>query len=261
MNGALWVAKTGLTAQDASLRTISNNLANVSTVGFKKDRAVFQDLFYQIDRQPGSQSSQTTQLASGLQLGTGVKTVGTQKMFTNGTLQITSQSTDVAINGRGFFQVLSPDGSLNYSRDGQFHLDPNGQLVTANGYTLEPAITIPANTQTISISDDGIVSVTQVGTTTPTQIGTVQIADFVNPGGLEARGQNLFVETAASGAAVVGTPGLAGLGNLKQGALENSNVNVVEELVSMISTQRAYEINSKVISTADQMLQYVNQNL
>ncbi|MDF1642779.1 MAG: flagellar basal-body rod protein FlgG [Pseudomonadales bacterium] len=261
MNGALWVAKTGLTAQDASLRTISNNLANVSTVGFKKDRAVFQDLFYQIDRQPGSQSSQTTQLASGLQLGTGVKTVGTQKLFTNGTLQITSQSTDVAINGRGFFQVLSPDGALNYSRDGQFHLDPNGQLVTANGYTLEPAITVPANTQTISISDDGIVSVTQVGSTAPTQIGTIQIADFVNPGGLEAKGQNLFVETAASGAAVVGTPGLAGMGNLKQGALENSNVNVVEELVSMISTQRAYEINSKVISTADQMLQYVNQNL
>lgn len=261
MNGALWVAKTGLTAQDASLRTISNNLANVSTVGFKKDRAVFQDLFYQIDRQPGSQSSQTTQLASGLQLGTGVKTVGTQKLFTNGTLQITSQSTDLAVNGRGFFQVLSPDGSLNYTRDGQFHLDPNGQLVTANGYTLEPAITIPANTQTVSVSDDGIVSVTQVGNSTPTQIGTIQIADFVNPGGLEAKGQNLFVETAASGPATVGSPGVAGMGSLKQGALENSNVNVVEELVSMISTQRAYEINSKVISTADQMLQYVNQNL
>ncbi|MBV1915493.1 MAG: flagellar basal-body rod protein FlgG [Pseudomonadales bacterium] len=261
MNGALWVAKTGLTAQDASLRTISNNLANVATVGFKKDRAVFQDLFYQIDRQPGAQSSQSTQLPSGLQLGTGVKTVGTQKLFTNGTLQVTGESLDVAINGRGFFQVVSPDGELNYTRDGQFHLDPDGQLVTANGYVLEPAIAIPADTQTVTIGEDGIVTVVQADNSAPSQIGTIQIADFVNPAGLQAQGQNLFVETAASGSAIVGTPGLTGFGGLKQGALENSNVNVVEELVSMISTQRAYEINSKVISTADQMLQYVNQNL
>lgn len=261
MNGALWVAKTGLTAQDASLRTISNNLANVATVGFKKDRAVFQDLFYQIDRQPGAQSSQSTQLASGLQLGTGVKTVGTQKMFGNGTLQVTGEAMDLAINGRGFFQVLTPDGAINYSRDGQFHMNTSGQLVTAQGYTLEPAITVPPTAQTVTIGEDGVVSVTLAGSTAPSQIGTIQIADFVNPGGLEAQGQNLFIETAASGSAVVGSPGLTGLGNVKQGALENSNVNIVEELVSMISTQRAYEINSKVISTADQMLQYVNQNL
>ncbi len=261
MNGALWVAKTGLTAQDASLRTISNNLANVSTVGFKKDRAVFQDLFYQIDRQPGAQSSQTTQLASGLQLGTGVKTVGTQKIFTNGTLQVTGQTNDLAINGRGFFQVLSPDGSLSYTRDGQFHMDTTGRLVTASGYTLEPAITLPPDTQTVTIGHDGAVSITQIGAAAPTLVGNIQTADFANPGGLEAKGQNLYVETASSGTAIVGTPGLAGLGILKQGALENSNVNIVEELVSMISTQRAYEINSKVISTADQMLQYVNQNL
>ena len=261
MNGALWVAKTGLTAQDASLRTISNNLANVSTVGFKKDRAVFQDLFYQIDRQPGAQSSQSTQLSSGLQLGTGVKTVGTQKMFSNGTLQVTGEAMDLAINGRGFFQVLTPDGALNYSRDGQFHMNTAGQMVTAQGYTLEPAITIPTTAQTVTIGEDGVVTVTTAGSTAPTQIGTIQIADFVNPGGLEAQGQNLFVETASSGSAVVGSPGLSGLGSVKQGALENSNVNIVEELVSMISTQRAYEINSKVISTADQMLQYVNQNL
>ena len=258
---ALWVSKTGLSAQDMNLTTISNNLANVSTTGFKRDRAEFQDLLYQIRRQPGAQSTQDSQLPTGLQLGTGVRIVGTSKMFTEGSLQTTEQPLDMAVNGRGFFQILQPDGTVSYTRDGSFHLDSNGQLVTSQGYSLEPAIVLPAEVQTFTVGEDGTVSVTVSGDPTPQVIGNIQTADFVNPAGLQAIGNNLFLETGSSGAPQVGTPGLTGLGTVLQNTLENSNVSVVEELVNMITTQRAYEMNSKVISTADQMLSFITQNL
>ncbi|MBD9500021.1 flagellar basal-body rod protein FlgG [Pseudomonas sp. BGr12] len=258
---ALWVSKTGLSAQDMNLTTISNNLANVSTTGFKRDRAEFQDLLYQIKRQPGANSTQDTQLPSGLQLGTGVRIVGTQKNFTAGSLQTTDNPLDMAVNGRGFFQVLTPDGTVAYTRDGSFHLNSDGQIVTSNGNALEPAIIVPPETQTFTVGNDGTVSVTVAGNATPQIIGNIQTADFINPAGLQATGNNLFLETAASGAPQVGTPGLNGLGTTLQNTLENSNVSVVEEMVNMITTQRAYEMNSKVISTADQMLSFVTQNL
>lgn len=258
---ALWVSKTGLSAQDTNLTTISNNLANVSTTGFKRDRAEFQDLLYQIRKQPGAQSSQDSELPTGLQLGTGVRIAGTQKIFTQGSLQTTEQPLDLAINGRGFFQVLMPDGSVGYTRDGSFHLDSDGQIVTDQGYPLEPAIVLPAEVQTFTVGEDGTASVTTFGNSTPQVVGNIQTADFVNPAGLQAMGNNLFMETASSGAPQVGTPGLTGLGQVLQNTLENSNVSVVEELVNMITTQRAYEMNSKVISTADQMLSFVTQNL
>lgn len=258
---ALWVSKTGLAAQDMNLTTISNNLANVSTTGFKRDRAEFQDLLYQIRRQPGAQSTQDSQLPSGLQLGTGVRIAGTQKIFTQGSLQTTEQPLDLAINGRGFFQILMPDGTVSYTRDGSFHLNSDGQIVTSQGYPLEPAIVLPAQVQTFTVGEDGTASVTTFGNPAPQVIGNIQTADFVNYGGLQAIGNNLFLETAASGAPQVGTPGLTGLGNVLQNTLENSNVSVVEELVDMITTQRAYEMNSKVISTADSMLGYISQNL
>lgn len=261
MIGSLWVSKTGLAAQDTALRTISNNLANVSTVGFKRDRAVFEDLLYQIQRQPGGQNTQDAELPSGLQLGVGVRVVGTQKQFTEGDLQITEQSLDMAVDGRGFFQILMPDGTTAYTRNGQFHLNADGQVVTADGFPLEPAIQIPDNADSVTVGIDGTVSVSVRGDTAPTEVGQIAPADFVNPAGLQAIGGNLFRETAASGAPVLGTAGENGLGQIKQGALENSNVSVVEELVNMISTQRAYEMNSKVVSTADQMLQYLGQNL
>ncbi|WP_020409499.1 flagellar basal-body rod protein FlgG [Hahella ganghwensis] len=261
MHGALWVSKTGLAAQDTALKTISNNLANVNTNGFKKDRAVFQDLLYQIKTQPGGQSSQNTEIPSGLQLGTGVRVVGTQKVFTEGNLEVTEQPLDMAINGRGFFQILMPDGTISYTRDGQFHLDSEGNIVTANGYPLEPAITVPDDATNITISTDGIVSVTVPGTATPTQIGNITLTDFINPAGLEAIGNNLFVQTGASGDPQESTPGLDGLGTTEQGMIETSNVEIVEEMVDMITTQRAYEMNAKVVTTADQMLQYVTQNL
>ncbi|GAC1038954.1 MAG: flagellar basal-body rod protein FlgG [Pseudomonas sp. PGPPP4] len=261
MISALYVAKTGLAAQDTNLTTISNNLANVSTTGFKRDRAEFQDLLYQIRRQPGAQSTQDSELPSGLQLGTGVRIVGTQKTFTQGTLQTTEQPLDMAINGHGFFQVQMPDGTVNYTRDGTFHLNADGQIVTANGFPVEPAITVPADTQTFTVGQDGTVSVTQAGSSTVTTIGTIQTAQFVNPGGLQAMGNNLFAETTSSGAPQVGTPGNNGLGTIQQNTLETSNVSTVEEMVNMITTQRAYEMNSKVISTADQMLGFVTQNL
>ncbi|MFR0688424.1 flagellar basal-body rod protein FlgG [Enterobacterales bacterium AE_CKDN230030158-1A_HGKHYDSX7] len=258
---ALWVSKTGLSAQDMNLTTISNNLANVSTTGFKRDRAEFQDLLYQIKRQPGANTTQDNQLPSGLQLGTGVRIVGTQKNFTAGSLQTTDNPLDMAINGRGFLQVLTPDGTVAYTRDGSFHLNSDGQIVTSNGNALEPAIVVPAETQTFTVGNDGTVSVTVAGNATPQIIGNIQTADFINPAGLQATGDNLYLETAASGAPQVGTPGLNGLGTVLQNTLENSNVSVVEEMVNMITTQRAYEMNSKVISTADQMLSFVTQNL
>ena len=258
---ALWVAKTGLSAQDTNLTTISNNLANVSTTGFKRDRAEFQDLLYQIKRQPGAQSTQDSELPSGLQLGTGVRIVDTQKNFTAGSLQTTEQPLDMAIDGRGFFQILQPDGTTSYTRDGTFHLDSNGQIVNASGFALEPAIVIPNDAQTFTVGRDGTVSITVAGNPAAQVIGNLQTADFINPAGLQAVGNNLFLETAASGAPQVGTPGLAGFGTTLQNTLETSNVSTVEEMVNMITTQRAYEMNSKVISTADQMLSFVTQNL
>ncbi|WKV97681.1 flagellar basal-body rod protein FlgG [Pseudomonas sp. H22_DOA] len=258
---ALWVAKTGLSAQDTNLTTISNNLANVSTTGFKRDRAEFQDLLYQIKRQPGAQSTQDSELPTGLQVGTGVRIVGTQKNFTAGSLQTTEQPLDMAINGRGFFQILQPDGTTSYTRDGTFHLDSNGQIVNASGFALEPAIVIPNDAQTFTVGNDGTVSVTLPGNPASQVIGNLQTADFINPAGLQAVGNNLFLETAASGAPQVGTPGLAGFGTTLQNTSETSNVSTVEEMVNMITTQRAYEMNSKVISTADQMLSFVTQNL
>ncbi|AMZ72009.1 flagellar basal-body rod protein FlgG [Pseudomonas thivervalensis] len=258
---ALWVAKTGLSAQDTNLSTISNNLANVSTTGFKRDRAEFQDLLYQVKRQPGAQSTQDSELPSGLQVGTGVRIVGTQKNFNAGSLQTTEQPLDMAIDGRGFFQILQPDGTTSYTRDGTFHLDSNGQIVNASGFALEPAIVIPNDAQTFTVGRDGTVSITVAGNPAAQVIGNLQTADFINPAGLQAVGNNLFLETAASGAPQVGTPGLNGFGTTLQNTLETSNVSTVEEMVNMITTQRAYEMNSKVISTADQMLSFVTQNL
>jgi len=261
MSSALWVAKTGLDAQQTRMSVISNNLANVNTTGFKQSRAAFEDLLYQNVRQAGGQSSQDTILPSGLMLGTGVRTVATEKIFSQGNLVQTENALDVAVEGRGFFQVLRPDGGLGYSRAGNFQTDAQGQLVTSNGYQIQPAITIPEDAQSITIGTDGVVSVVQPGQAAPTQVGALQLADFINPAGLQPAGENMYMETAASGAPQVGTPGLNGLGSVRQGSLETSNVNVVEEMVNMIEAQRAYEMNSKVISSVDQMLQYATNNL
>lgn len=261
MNQALWAAKTGLDAQQTRMAVVSNNLANVNTTGFKQGRAVFEDLLYQNVRQSGGQSSQDTQLPSGMHLGTGVRVVATEKLFTQGSVVQTGNAMDVAINGRGFMQVLIPGGSLAYTRDGSFQLNSQGELVTASGYTVQPGITIPDGAQSITIGQDGVVSVQIAGQTSPTQVGNLEIVDFVNPVGLQPMGENLYLETASSGAAQAGTPGINGLGTLNQGTLEGSNVNVVSELISMIETQRAYEMNSKAISTTDQMMQYLNNNL
>ncbi|WP_297808860.1 flagellar basal-body rod protein FlgG [uncultured Methylophaga sp.] len=261
MNQALWIAKTGLDAQQTRMSVISNNLANVNTTGFKQDRAVFEDLLYQTMRQPGAQSSTSTQLPSGLMVGTGVRTVATEKLHTQGNIQQTQNALDIAIQGRGFFQVLMPDGTISYTRDGTFQLDSTGQVVMSNGYQLEPGITIPEDAQSITIGSDGTVSVLSAGDSDPTIVGNLDLADFVNPTGLQPVGENLFKETAASGAPIIGTPGLDGFGTTVGGALETSNVNVVTELINMIETQRAYEMNSKAISTSDQMLQYASQNL
>ncbi len=261
MNSALWVAKTGLDAQQLRMNVVANNLANVNTTGFKRGEAAFEDLIYQNVRQVGAQQSQDTQLPSGLSLGTGVRPVATEKEFSQGNIALTENPLDVAIDGRGFLQILQPDGSLAYTRDGSFQINATGQLVTSSGAPVQPAITIPNNTQSISISPDGIVSALLPGSATPTQVGTLQLADFINPVGLQPIGGNLFRESAASGTPQVANPGGNGLGNLIQGSLETSNVNVVEELVSMIETQRAYEINSKAVSTSDEMLRYINNNL
>ncbi len=261
MEPALWVSKTGLDAQNTNVSVIANNLANVSTVSYKKGRAIFEDLLYQNIRQPGAASSQNTNIPSGLMLGTGVRMVATQKDFDQGSLLNTENQLDVAIQGRGFFQVLLPDGNLAFSRAGNFQLDNTGQLVTPNGYVIQPAITIPEGARSITIGDDGTVSASLTGQTSPTQVGNIQTNDFINPAGLEPLGENLYIVTIASGAPTAGTPGTNGLGTLRQGALEPSNVNVVEELVGMIEAQRAYEMNAKSIETVDQMLQFVTQTL
>lgn len=256
---SLWISKTGLDAQQIQMDVIANNLANVSTSGFKRSRAVFEDLLYQTMRQPGAATSQQTQAPTGLQLGTGVRPVATERIFTQGNLQQTGNDKDVAIQGAGFFSVLMPDGTTSYTRDGAFHVDNQGQLVTASGFAVQPAITIPASAKSIAVGRDGVVTITQQGVVQPTQIGQLQLAMFVNPAGLESKGENLYAETGASGNPNQGTPGSNGFGTLSQGYTETSNVNVVEELVSMIQTQRAYEINSKAITTSDQMLQRLSQ--
>jgi len=260
MNPALWISKTGLEAQQTRLQVISNNLANVATTGYKRSRANFEDLLYQNVRQVGAQTSQDTTLPTGLQLGTGVRTVSTEKIHTQGNMVNTDQPLDLAINGRGFFQVTMPDGTTGYTRDGSFNLNADGQVVTSNGYLLQPAITIPQEVESISVGIDGIVTITTPGNAGVTQVGTVQIADFVNPTGLQPVGENLYRETTSSGAAQTGNPGTGGYGKLLQGSLESSNVNVVEELVGMIEAQRAYEMNTKSITAADQMLQYLTNN-
>ena len=261
MNLALWAAKTGLDAQNTNMAVISNNLANVNTTGYKKGRAVFQDLVYQNIRQVGAQSSQNTQYPTGLTLGTGVRIVSTEKLYQQGSLNQTGNSLDIAITGKGFFQITMPDGTLAYTSDGSFQLDSQGNVVTASGYPLSPAITIPSNAQSVTMGSDGTVSVTTPKTPTPTTVGQIQLASFINEAGLQPSGNNLLIESAASGAPQAGTAGTNGLGTIQQGSLETSNVNVVEELVNMIETQRAYEMNSKAITTADQMLQYLTTNL
>ncbi len=261
MNQALWIAKTGLEAQQNKMAAISNNLANSSTAGFKRSRAVFEDLLYQNIRQVGAQSSQDTQLASGFLLGMGVRTVATEKMFTQGALVQSENPLDIAINGRGFVQVLLPDGSQSYTRAGAFQVNNLGQLVTSSGYPVQPAITFPEGSQSISIGKDGTVSVAVAGSAQLQEVGSIQLADFINPSGLQPMGENLYLESSSSGFPQLGTPGLNGLGALVQGFVESSNVNVVEELVGMIETQRVYEMNSRAISTTDQMLQFVTNNL
>lgn len=251
---SLWISKTGLDAQQMQLDTISHNLANVGTNGYKRAHAQFEDLLYQNLRQAGAQETQTNTLPTGLQLGTGVRPVGTSRNFSQGNLNRTENPLDMAINGNGFFQVTMPDGGTTYTRDGALRVDAQGQLVTANGYAISPAITLPANSTSVTVGADGIVTAITPGNSAPVQVGQLQTASFVNPAGLDPQGQNLFRETAASGTPTVGTPGLNGHGTISQGYVETSNVNVVEELVSMIQTQRAYEINSKAISTSDQML-------
>ncbi len=261
MDQALWIAKTGLEAQQTRMAVTANNLANVNTTGFKRGRAVFEDLLYQNQAQAGAQSSEDTQLNSGLMLGTGVRVVATEKLFNQGNLVQTGNSLDMAIEGRGFFQVLTPDGGLAYTRDGTFQVNADGDMVTSKGYAMQPSITIPSDALSVTIGNDGIVSVTQPGVTTPTQLGTIQTVDFINPAGLQPIGQNLFLESGSSGTPQSGTAGQNGLGTIAQGSLETSNVNTVEELVNMIETQRAYEMNSKAISTAEQMLEFANNTL
>ena len=257
MFSSLWVAKTGLDAQQTRMDVISNNLANANTTGFKSARASFQDLVYQNLRQPGGQTTEQTQAPSGLMLGTGVRVAGSEKLFTQGNIEQTGNSLDVAVQGRGFLQVTMPDGTIAYTRDGSLHMDQNGQIVTANGYAVDPAVSIPANAQSVTIGSDGTISVSLPGQAATQQIGTVQLADFINPAGLQPNGDNLYLETASSGSPQIGQPGLNGLGTLAQGALESSNVNVVEQMVDMIETQRTYEMNSKAVSAADSMLQFL----
>ncbi|HGM4746402.1 flagellar basal-body rod protein FlgG [Stenotrophomonas maltophilia] len=261
MNQALWIAKTGLDAQQMRMSVVSNNLANTNTTGFKQDRASFEDLLYQQVRQPGGSSSAQTQLPTGLQLGTGVRVVATAKNFEQGAPQQTGRALDVMVNGRGFFEVQMPDGSSAYTRDGSFKLNQDNQLVTSSGYPVQPGIQIPEGVQSVTIGNDGTISVKMADGAASVEVGALTLTDFVNPAGLQARGQNLYLETTASGPAQSGNPGMNGLGIVEQGALEGSNVNVVEELVSMIETQRAYEMNAKAISTTDSMLGYLNNKL
>lgn len=259
MINSLWISKTGMEAQQMQLDVISNNLANVSTNGFKKSHAVFEDLMYQNLRQVGSNTSEQSTLPSGLQVGLGVRTVATSRNFAQGNLQQTGNNLDIAIQGNGFFQLTLPDGTLGYTRDGAFQIDNQGRMVTASGLPVSGGITVPSNATAVSVAADGSVSATIPGTTAPQSIGTITLASFVNPSGLEPKGQNIYTESAASGQPNAGAAGANGLGSLMQGYVETSNVNVVQELVTMIQTQRAYEMNSKAIQTSDQMLQKLGQ--
>ncbi|MBI5334457.1 MAG: flagellar basal-body rod protein FlgG [Burkholderiales bacterium] len=259
MMRSLWIAKSGMEAQQIQLDHISHNLANSATNGYKRSHAVFEDLMYQTLRQTGANSSEQSTLPSGLQVGLGVRPVATTREFSQGSLQQSTNALDVAIQGNGFFPITLPDGTTGYTRDGSFKLDSQGQIVTNNGYALQPGIVVPANTKSITIANDGTVTAAVDGQTEPQNLGQIQIANFINPAGLEPRGENLYIETASSGTPNSAAPGTNGLGTLAQGYVETSNVNVVEELVSMIQTQRAYELNSKAIQTSDQMLQRLSQ--
>ena len=258
---SLWVAKTGLEAQQTRMTVVSQNLANVNTTGYKRQRAMFEDLLYQNVVQSGGSTSQQTETPTGLNLGTGVRVVATDRQFSQGNIVTTGNPFDIAVQGNGFFEVLLPDGTQAYTRDGTFQIDADGQLVTSSGYTVQPSVTIPPGAETVTIGVDGVVSAVLSGQADSIQVGTLQLTDFVNPAGLQPHGQNLYKETVSSGPPQPGTPGLNGLGTLLQGSLETSNVNVVEELVSMIETQRAYEMNSRAIETADQMLQTLTNSL
>lgn len=261
MDSSLWVAKTGLDAQQRRMSVVANNLANVNTTGFKRDRAVFEDLLYQTISQPGAQVDRNSNSPTGLLVGTGTRVVATEKIHSQGNMIQTDNALDVAIDGDGFLQTLRADGSIGYTRDGSFKLNNIGQLVTANGNLLQPAITIPNNSRSITIGKDGTVSVQTASQPAAQIVGNIQIASFINPAGLQAMGGNNYKETSASGAAQVMTPTQNGAGSLVQGALEASNVNVVESMVNMIETQRAYEVNSKAIAAADGMLRFINNNL
>lgn len=258
MNPAMWISKTGVQAQDAKLQAIANNLANVNTVGFKRDRVMFEDLFYQVERQPGATGDDGSAAPAGVQLGNGTRLVGTQKIFTNGGLQTTGQSMDVAIVGQGFLQVEGPNGRPAYTRAGQLQVNAEGRLTNAQGLRLQPEITVPAGA-TLTISENGNVMATVPGGAAPTELGQLRLTNFTNPTGLLALGDNIYQETTASGAPTEGVPGTDGMGKIKQGALEGSNVQVVEEMVDMIAAQRTYEMNTKVLSAADSMLQYLSQ--
>jgi flagellar basal-body rod protein FlgG len=260
-NAALHVARTGLDAQQERMRVIANNLANVNTTGFKRDRANFETLAYQAITAPGAQSSADSRYAVGLSLGSGVQITGTSRIDTQGTLASTEGALDIAIEGSGYFQVLLPDGRTAYTRDGGFSLSPEGKLITRDGKSVIPDISIPEDAQQITIGSDGTITAQIAGQTEASELGKIETARFINPAGLQAIGDNLMVETAASGTPQAGAPGEDGRGTLRQGSLEGSNVNVVEELVDMIETQRAYEINSKMIKATDEMLQYANQQL
>ena len=256
---SLWIAKTGMEAQQTALDAISHNLANTATNGYKRGHAVFEDLIYQNLRQTGANNAEQAALPTGLQVGLGVRPVAMARNFSQGNLQQTGSSLDMAVRGNGFFQIQLPDGSTGYTRDGAFQLNSQGQLVTNGGYLVQPGISIPAQSQSITLGSDGTVSVTLPGQTAPQPVGQIQLAGFINPAGLDPKGENLYAESASSGAPAAGAPGSNGLGQLTQGAVETSNVNVVEELVTMIQTQRAYEINSKAVKTSDEMLQKLGQ--
>lgn len=261
MNSALWISKTGLSAEDAEMSAIANNIANVNTNGFKRDRVMFQDLFYQTQRAPGAMLDQNNISPTGIQYGSGVRIVGTQKTFTEGNIETTENPLDVAIMGQGFFQVQKANGDIAYTRDGNLQVNADGVLTTSQGLPLQPEIDIPANATNITFGEDGTVMATMPGDTDPTQLGQITLVNFVNPAGLQAEGDNLYLETAASGQPTEGTPGEDALGKLQPGSLEGSNVDIVNEMVSMITVQRAYEMNAKMVSAADDMLQYINQNL
>lgn len=261
MEASLWVSKTGLDAQQMRMTVISNNLANVNTTGFKRDRAVFEDLLYQNIRQPGGATGGDNQTPTGLMMGTGVRIVATEKMHSQGSMIQTKNALDLAVQGEGMFQILQPDGTFAYTRDGSFKLSVNRELVTSNGMPVQPSIVIPQDAESITIGEDGTVAIQPYGNAEEQVIGQLQLARFVNYAGLEPMGKNLYRETSGSGAALLSAPDTDGAGRLAQGALEAANVNVVEEMVNMIETQRAYEINSKAISSVDSMLRFLNQNL